>query len=399
MKVFYKIGMMLAAVALTAACGDDVAGLSGGIGLDTDGIVLTFDKSVIQSSGDDHVTFRAFFDGVDVSEDATFYIQDNGWKKMDGCTFATDQVGTYAFQAAYRANKSEVVSVDVISREIPAVMADPEPNSTSFVHRTFFNQHTGASCVWCPYMTHLLHKTMKDGYEDKVVLAAIRSGESGFEQLNNPSGSLPYLHIDYASDYDHQLATDVAVTRLRNKIDETVSTPAKVGISASAKYYDDGQIIVKVSVKAAVAGEYNVGLWLMQDNFYTPQDFKTPYDNTALDGTWKPNDRENPYNYHNNCLRLAASRYLGAQVGYPLGRIERGETADWIFLMQAQVGTEDVNNDGEINVGDSWWKSKGRINLDDLHFAAFVTSRKGNVYTVVNAIDFPYNGSVAFEYL
>lgn len=248
-------------------------------------------------------------------------------------------------------------------------------------------------------MTHLLHKTMKDGWEDKVVLASIRDGESGFEKINNPSGSLPYLHIDYSTDFHHQMATDVAVERLRAKIDGIVSTPAKAGLSAVAQYHEDGQIIVKVSVKAAVTDEYNVGLWLLQDNFYTPQDFKNANDPTALDGTWKPGaPQNNPYSYHNNCLRLAESRYLGANVGYPLGRIEAGNSADWIFLVKAQIGNEDVNGDEKINLNDSWWKGKSEVNLDDLHFAAFVTTHTGNVYTVVNAIDFPYNGSVAFEY-
>ena len=53
---------------------------------------------------------------------------------------------------------------------------------------------------------------------------------------------------------------------------------------------------------------------------------------------------------------------------------------------------------------DSWWKGKSKVNLDDLHFAAFVTSPsiddKGELrYIVVNAIDFPYNEAKPFEYI
>lgn len=399
MKAISKIFMMLAAVTLMAACNDDVSGLGGGLGLDAKGIVVTFNKSVIQASGDDVVTFRAYFDGNEVTDQAKFYVQKNGkWENFGG-SFSTDQVGTYTFKAAYKTGQSEYAYINAVSMNIPAAVNDPQPKNVSFVHRTFFNQHTGATCVWCPYMTHLLHKTLTEEYEDKVVLVAVRSDENGFANVTNPSNVLPYLHIDYSSDYDHQMASEAAVERLRAKIEDIVSTPAKAGISAVAQYHEDGQIIVKVSVKAAETDEYNVGLWLLQDNFYTPQDFKDANNPGALDGTWKPGSSlDNPYSYHDNCLRLTESRYLGAHVGYPLGRIERGETADWIFLVKAQIGNEDVNGDKEVDLNDSWWKGKGRVNLEDLHFAAFVTTHKGNIYTVVNAIDFPYNGSVAFEY-
>ena len=47
----------------------------------------------------------------------------------------------------------------------------------------------------------------------------------------------------------------------------------------------------------------------------------------------------------------------------------------------------------------SWWEGKSKVNLDDLHFAAFVTTHEGTVYTVVNAIDFPYNEAKPFEYI
>lgn len=401
MKAFSRFFMIMAAMTLMAACGDDSIDPVGGLGVKMDGLLLTFDKSVVQVSGDNQVTFTAFYNGNDVSSETVFYKVSDGKSERIERTHKLDQTGTYTFWAAYKTVKTENVTVSAIDREIPAAEQDPQSGSTSFVHRSFFNQHTGSSCVWCPFMTHLLHKTMKDGYEDKVVLASIRSGESGFPTVNNPSGSLPYLHIDYSTDYDHNLATDVAVERLRAKIDGIVSAPAKAGISASAKYYDDGQIIVRVRVKAAVKDEYNVGLWLLQDNFYSFQAFQYDSDPSQLDGTWVPggqNRKDNPYDNHNNCVRVTDSRYLGAQVGYPLGTIEAGETAEWIFMVKAQIGNEDVNNDGETDVNDSWWKTKGKVNLADLHFAAFVTTHEGSVYTVVNAVDFPYNGSVAFEY-
>ena len=401
MKAISKLCSAIAAVAVMAACSEKEGGESIGAGINTKGVTITFDKSVIKADGNDIVTFKAYYDGRDVSDQAKFYnIVDGRPKRMNDRIFATTEVGSYSFWATCNTGQSEQVTISAISKDIPAAASDDSPSNTSFVHRTFFNQYTAGTCIWCPYMTHLLHKSLKDGYEDKVVLASIRSGESGFAQVSNPSSGLPYLHIDYSMGYDHQMASQAAVDRLRNLIDGVVAKPAVAGISANTKYYEeDGQILVKVAVKAAVADEYNVGLWLMQDNVKEPQSFKDEANANALDGTWKPGPN-NPYNYHNNSVRVAESRYLGAHVGYPLGMLQVGQTAEWIFLVNVNLGAgKDTNGDEVVNHHDgSWWAGKTKVNLEELHFAAFVTNHKGNIYTVVNAIDFPYNGSVSFEY-
>jgi len=287
--------------------------------------------------------------------------------------------------------KSDFVAINAISRSIPSAAKDNEPSNTSFVRRTFFNQHTGADCPNCPFMTYLIKRTLNDEVKDKVVLASVRNyaGEVDFANVPNPVSSWPYLHIDYDTTYPYNGTVD----GLQSKIDEWTSAPAKVGISANPMYYEDGQIIVKVSVKAAETDEYNVGLWLMQDNIYIKQQVASDRLH-LLDGTWG-----DEYHYHNNCVRIAESRYLGSHVGYPLGKIEAGKTAEWIFLINANIGQKDLNGDGRCDVGDSWWYTKGKINLDDLHFAAFVTTHKGTVYKVANVIDFKYNETKLFEYI
>jgi hypothetical protein len=82
---------------------------------------------------------------------------------------------------------------------------------------------------------------------------------------------------------------------------------------------------------------------------------------------------------------------MGAHVGFPLGTIEAGKTADWIFVVNVKLTGDDITY--------GWWEEFGsKVNLDDLHFAAFVTSRSGARYVVENAIDFKYNETRAFEY-
>ena len=67
--------------------------------------------------------------------------------------------------------------------------------------------------------------------------------------------------------------------------------------------------------------------------------------------------------------------------------------------MNVNLGT------AEYGFIDHWWEGygDGKVHLEDLHFAAFVTTpsydKEGALrYTVVNAIDFPYNTPAPFDY-
>lgn len=347
---------------------------------------VSFDKNVIRNNGET-VTLKAHYKGEDVSDKATFYQVIEGEdfpQPISSRVFSSNTVGKYSFQVSYLTSFSDVVTISVVDQEIPDKVADPQPANTSFVHRTFFNQHTGAGCGYCPGMSRLLKETLADEtIKNKVVLAAVRSysgGEAGFASVPCPKSSWPFLHIDYATSYDYNKPKNGLI----DIINERTATPAAVGISANPVYYSDAkEIIVRVTVKAAVKGEYNVGLWLLQDNYYKQQ---TDYLGIITGG---PKD---PYHYHDNCVRLAESKYLGAHIGYPLGMLDAGETRDWVFTFDLKSAIENGKNKG------GWWESFSADKLDDLHFAAFVTSHSGAVYTVVNAVDFPYNTPAAFEY-
>ena len=396
MKTFTKYFTLLLTLVTVLSCTEKEQPV-GGLGVNMEGAILGFDKNVIKADGNDAVTFTAYFDGNNVDDQANIYTKGKTGKfdTRVGKTFSTAQPGNYEFILQYKTNKSEVVTISAITRDIPASVADPQPSKTSFVHRTFFNQYTGVECPNCPYMVHLLDKTLVNGYENKVVLSAIRnysSKEVGFANIPNSGGYYPFLHIDYSKSYDHEGGS---AAELQSLIDQWTSTPAKVGISANPVYYQDGQIIVKVTVKAAEAGDYNVGLWLMQDEYYLPQSFKNDVKG-ALEGTWdtgyKGDLSKNRYDYHHNAVRVAASKYMGGHVGFPLGWIEAGKTAEWIFVVNVNIGT------AEYGYADHWWEGFSKINLDDLHFAAFVTSHVGTRYSVENAIDFKYNEQKPFDY-
>lgn len=397
MKIISRIIMMLAAAAMMAACGENKVETGGSV--DVIDLVISFDKSVIMSNSSDAVTFRAYYKGEEISDNGAmfFKIEGSNYVQMTSRTFTTATPGEYSFQVAYGASKSDIIKITAINREIPSLPEDPSSSRSDFVHRTFFNQHTGAQCPNCPFMTYLLKQTLVNGYEDKVVLASVRnySGENGFATVPNPASSWPYLHVDY----NESIQYNSSVKALQSRIDEIVTAPAKVGIAASPKYYEDGQVVVKVAVKAAEAGEYNVGLWLMQDNYKKTQ--TVDMSRVSLLGS---EGFTNDYHYHNNCVRVAESKYLGSHVGYSLGAMQKGEVREWVFLVNVNLGEgKDLNGDKKIDHNDgSWWEGKAKVSLDDLHFAAFVTTPtstpRGVVYTVANAIDFPYDTPQPFEY-
>lgn len=376
MKLFVKTLLLcFCAVVLINSCDK---GPQGGINGST-GLVLTFDKNVIRSDGNDCVTFRVYNNGVDITNNpaAEVYLVVKGKvpQIVSSGKFSTATEGAYSFQAAYQALLSEEIVINAIDDQIPASVADPEPSNTNFVKRAFFNQHTGTGCGNCPLMTRFLRNLMAvEGAEDKIVLAAVRnySGEIGFANIPNPAASWPYLQIDYSESFQY----DTPVERAMSRVNEITSAPAKVGISANPVYNQaKNRVVINVQVKAAETGEYHLGLWAMQDNYY-----KTQEDYHNIIGS------DESYHNHNNCVRVADSKYMNSHIGYPLGVIEAGSTVTRSFV---------------VNFDTAWWlASEGSV--EDMHFAAFVTSpknsKRGVYYVVENAIDFPYNYPAAFEY-
>ena len=377
--------LLVLAAAMLVSCEKESATNDSGFGVKVPDLAVAFDKNVIRNNGET-ATLRAYYKGEDVSDKATFFQIIPGQnipQQMSSRVFSSETVGKYNFRVAYLTATSSDVSISVVDQEIPGKAADSDAANTSFVRRVFLNQHTGAGCGYCPGMAKLLKETLVGDVKDKAVLSALRTyggGEAGFASVPNPSSGYPFLHIDYADSYDYNKGT----AGLEKKIEERTAEPADAGISANAVFYEDAkQIIVRVSVKAAVKNEYNVGLWLMQDNYYAQQ---TDYLGVITGGA------KDPYHYHNNCVRIADSNYLGAHVGYPLGVLEAGKTGDWVFVFDIKDAIEKSKLKG------GWWESFKPECLNDLHFAAFVTTHDGGSYTVVNAIDFKYDEERPFEY-
>ena len=333
--------------------------------LGQEGLNFRFDKSLIKADGVDCVTFNILYDGIDVSDKGILYlVEDGNYVPVTGMSFSTSVEGEYLFCTVYKTTRTDLIKIHAIDGDIPDPLIDPSPESTNFSHRVFLNQHTGVSCPPCPYMTRFLREALNDEVNDMVVLSVLRNYlEQGFANVPNPGGAWPHLTFDSIRTYNYNSSQEI----FRNDIKASVAEAALVGISANPVYNAvTNQIIVTVSVKAAVAGVYNVGLWLMQDNYYAIQSL--PYGNSF----------DESYHTHHNNVRVAEPENTQ---GYPLGYLSAGQTAERSYIFE---------------IKDTWWTD---VNLDDLHFAAFVTTKSAGYVKNVNVIDFKYNEAKPFEYL
>ena len=355
--------LLVPAVMLISSCektGDDTS-------MDSR-FVVSADKNVIQCDGTDAATFTAVIDGKDVTAETTFYIKDT-MTPLNGNKLTADKEGVYNVIGMYGTfYTEEPISVTAVNMAVPAAAADPAASNTSFVHRAFLNQYTGTGCGYCPGMIRALRAAFADEEtKNMAVHAAIHNynaGDPAAIAFPKPSAGWPYLEIDRAVSFSYDRDPDGKLGVLKKAISERVSAPAKVGISANPVLNDD-LLVVTVEVKAAEDGEYNLGVWFMQDNVYGQQ---TDYLGIA----------DNTYNYHENCVRKADSRYGSSYAGYPLGEIKAGKTALRTFV---------------LNIDKETWKLN---NMSDLHFAAFVTAKNGN--QVVNVVDCPIDQPTPYEY-
>ena len=368
MKIIFKIASLLAAAVVLFACEKEDSGIG-------NGLELVSDKDVIQANGQDVATLKVLYNGKDVTAEATIYDEEDNVLSLDGGKFTATEVGDYKFYADYGTSttfsKTEdgngLYVIKAINVAVPEAAADPQAGSTSFVHRTFLTQYTGTGCGYCPYMIKILRQVMADNViPEKAVLAAAHSyGTSDPAYIAAPKTSnYPYLTLDLVQGFSHAQSADV----LKTLIEERVAGSAKAGISVSPAYYaEDGTLVVKVAVKAAVDGIFNVGAWLLEDGIYGQQ---SDYDNVGDDS----------YDIHENCVRIADSKYKGTWFGHELGDLKAGETAEKTFVM---------------NIKKSWV-------AENLHLAVFVSygEKDGSkiAYTVCNAVDAPIDAPTPFEY-
>lgn len=277
--------------------------------------------------------------------------------------------------------KNKPVRITAVDFAIPSRAIDTDPENTSFTSRVLVNQFTGTGCPNCPYWSSALKDLKADEqYKDAFVLAAAHtfnddSNQTGVDKvaLNSPYANMPsvfgvntyptiILNMSHSFGNNGRAANKES---LKNFIDNTKLSAPAAGISARSNI-EGSTVIARATVKAAKAGEYRVGAWLVEDDLYAPQN------NTS-------NIFDYDFDYHEAVIRIADSNHdSGGQLryrGHTLGELAEGQVVDYVFTMELK----------------SHWRA------ENCRLVFFVTG--GEQFHVVNAIETTsLNSSVEFSY-
>ena len=370
MKNIFKIASLLAAAVMLFAC--EETNQDGPV----DGLLqIVSDRDVIQSNGQDVATLKVLFDGKDVTAESIFHDESDAIVTLEGGKFTASADGEYKFWAEYGTYSTYNKNLDdkglfvvkAISVPVPPVAEDPQKTNTSFAHRAFLTQYTGTECGYCPGMIKIIRELMADEtIPTQAVHAAVHSYSSADPAyIASPSASnYPYLTIDQVQGFTYNQPT----SDLKAIIESSIAPSAKAGISVNPQYYpESGLLVVSVSLKAATEGIFNVGAWLLEDEIVGNQS-----DYLGI--------KDKSYNTHENCVRIADSKYLGTWFGHLLGTVKAGESATKTFVMKVKKN----------------WK------VENLHLAVFASygQKDGDrvSYTVCNVVDAPIDAPTPFEY-
>lgn len=352
------------------------------------GLVIVADKTTIYDNGVDCATITAYCDGITLTEGFQLYVGEN---PIEGNSFSSTEQGTFTIWANYGTLISNEISVNVIKTPPPAPAApeDKNPSNTNFVRRIFLTQFTGTGCGYCPLMMNALHQVLTSDYADQIVLAAAHLyNESDPAFLSEAKTLVNALSVQgfpsvYA-DLSKSALADASYASLTSTINKAKNrVSVKGGIAVSSKYYaEEGYIVLNATVKAKESGEFRVGAWLLEDGIEGKQSvYADPYVGTGE--LIQPLEGVN-FNIHNNCVRLAESKYSNSNYsGYSLGTIEAGKTASREFAFKLK---------------DNGKGSKNAWNHDNLRVIVFITTEENGKWYVNNVVKCPKDGSVDFEY-
>ena len=364
MRNIFRIASLLSAAVMLFACETAKVELQ-----------IISDKDVIQADGKDAATIRVVLGTKDVTAESFLYDEnENPVALVDG-KFTATEPGEYKFYADYGAMTTFVKNdpdcyfvIRAINVAVPEVEPEENPDNVSFVHRTFLTQYTGTGCGYCPYMIKILREVAAaELIPDKAVLAAVHSyGAGDPAYISAPKvQNYPYLTLDLVTGFSHSQGSSV----LMSLIEEKAAAEAKAGIAVYPQYYPEEKVlVVKVAVKAAVDGLFNVGAWLLEDEIVGQQ---SDYNNVGDDS----------FDIHENCVRIADSKFSSTWFGHELGTLKKGQVAEKTFVMDVKPS----------------WK------VENLHLAVFASYGEAQgqsvAYSVCNAVDAPIDAPTHFEYL
>ena len=368
----------------------------GNAGSDEDLVLRLFsDRNLLQTNVDVATLTVTLGDEV-VTEGVELYDGNNNKVDLPEFKFKAEADGEYVFWALYGTYTSEEITIKAIDMAIPESPEDPEPDNTRFKTRVMLTEFTTVGCSACPSMERMLHGLETDKNEDgtlkyadvldKLVFTECHSGLVGsvadpcylhnqaFEEFYMITG-FPTVKFDIFT-----LLTKIEKSEVKSNVDGLYAAKASVApgiaVNSSKKGSD---VAFKVTVKAAVDGEYRVGAFLLEDGIEAKQ-------TNIMVG-------EEYMNTHNNVIRYVDAH--SSFYGHPVADILAGRTADIMFAWDLDEIWEYGTEKGAINGGIEWPE---RIDAN-LRMVVFVSMKdaKGN-YFLANVIDYPLSGETPFEY-
>ena len=377
MNRMMKFASLLIAAVMLISCGDK----TGNDSVSSE-LKIEPDKTLVQSDGEDFVTLNVTLNGVPVTDGVVFY---EGSTKLDVVDFKffTTVAGDHKIWANYGSYISDPVTVRAISIPIPPTPEDPAPERADFKSRVMVMQFTGTACGYCSQFMDRLKDAFDDAvFADEYVKAAIHNYQYSsaypdkaylaWDWASSTLGAMnPSIIMDYKSLYALYASTssDEFKSEVRKQNDSKKADAC--GIAVNAKLVD-GQVVAKVTVKAAKTGTYRVGGILLEDGIKGKQINGKEWMNT-----------------HNACVRhIDAKVKVASREGYyghSLGEIKAGETADYLFVWNLA----DVQKENDPNY---YWDN---FVVDNLRMAVFVTGSDGYIN---NAVKAEFGVELPFEY-
>ena len=303
-------------------------------------------------------------DGTDLTADAVIFDKSNDYAVVEN-PFTPTMDGDYEFYAVVGDIITNTVKVSVVPT-IPALPEDSEPANTVFNHRILLVDHTGNTCGYCPHMMKALKTVSETGdYHSKYYEAMAHTysnGDPAFSgaasMVSNHHGVSNYPTLTY--NFYHTTQSSYNDAHIMGQIDALWKAEgADAGIAAAATLASKS-VIVNTEVKAAVANDYRITAWLLEDGIYAKQ----------------TNATEEWMNTHDNAIRQRVSS--DDISGVDLGTLAVGETKSTALTLNI--------------IGNKW-------NRDNLKVMVIVSAKnaKGQ-FEVANVAICPMNDVVTYDY-
>lgn len=360
--------------ALVVSCDDDPTPPSKP--LPSGKLTISATANAIKSDGTDYCEFIVKLGETQQTEGVTIYmVEGSASNPLSSLRFSSTQVGEYNFFAAYGDDVSEQTTVKVLA-SIPQLPTDPQPTNTSFTHRVMALQMTGTGCPWCPLMITGIRELLQTVDAEKVLFTGVHAYNqtdpmftattSAIAQAYG-TGSYPLVTVNMRKDKASQAGgyQDPAqtVAELLRVINKEYNLDVKVGVSASVEK-SGNEIVITAGVKAAQAGSYRVGAWVLEDGIEAKQT-----SNIAGD-----------FNTHENVVRGVA-----------------GRSADYIFtgdLVGDLAVGESKKHVMTISVGPKWVLENCKV----IVFVSTPDEAGANTYYVNNSILCEIGATAGYTY-